>query len=173
MKRFLRHSRLADGPFQLPADTQPLVPGGGPPRTDCIVEFSIQQVDYVAVRGGRGRPRLRCADGDPCDADGEVDDRCAFSVSVCLNNTDPNLALCAPSGVSGFEVKQKRSASDPERAALQAAVEGLGLPTAEAVCSEAVSLTVPVEVRRTKKPAGNKRIRTLGVTEGETETRSN
>lgn len=136
-----------------------MVRGGSSTRTDCFAEFSGGVATY-SVRGWE-QYRLRCTDGAPCDADGAANDRCAFSVSVCLNRIDPALPRCAPSNVASFAVRQRRRAPDTELSAMQAAVEALGLPTAEPVCSAAVALTVPVRGDHGHKRRGLKRIYTL------------
>jgi hypothetical protein len=142
------------------ATGDPLIPGGGSKRTDCIVEFSASRVDDLEV----GRGRVRCVDGNACDGDGRRDDSCTFSIAVCLNNTDPTLPACRPSDVASFEVRQKRSRVEPQLTAVQAAVGAVGLPAVEPRCSDAVELTVPVKVRRTKKRPGKLRVRTVAQT---------
>ena len=84
----------------LTATTVPagLIPGSGPGlvRSDCYVELNVQGIDFPGpdVRGGRV---VSCTDGDPCDTDGECGNgSCTFSVAVCINQTDPNLAACHP-----------------------------------------------------------------------------
>ena len=64
-----------------------LVPGGGKAASDCYVEFD--------VGGASGSNKVTCVDGDPaCDADGQCQGVCTFSVAVCVNQ--PNVASCTP-----------------------------------------------------------------------------
>lgn len=94
-----------------------VVGGGGSVKTDCLAVF-----DAPANEPAR-RPRaVRCTDGDPCDADGAVNGRCEFSVSVCANSTaDPR---CASPGVAAVVVANSvddgTPGFDPEMQALAA-----------------------------------------------------
>ena len=87
-----------------------LTPGGGPPRTDCLVEFGTTPANYPA-----SRPRqIRCVDNDPsCDADSTVG-RCGVPLSVCLNVTDPNLPDCAPASLEQFTIKNYQPDTNPK-----------------------------------------------------------
>src|SRR5262249_35766817 len=77
-----------------------LIPGGGPVRSDCYVELKVVGIDNPGpdVRSGRV---VSCADGDPCDIDGECGNgSCPFGVAVCITQTDPTLPAChAPTGL--------------------------------------------------------------------------
>jgi hypothetical protein len=74
-----------------------VVGGGGSAKSDCLVVFEAPATDAAPA------PRaVRCADGDPCDADGLVNGRCEFPVSVCANSTaDPR---CTLQGISALTV---------------------------------------------------------------------
>lgn len=78
-----------------PAAFASLVPGGGPAKSDCLVELDVTGADVTQVANGRV---LNCRDGDPCDTDGACNDRCTFEAKVCANNVDPNLTECTASG---------------------------------------------------------------------------
>ena len=59
--------------------------GGGSSRTDCLTVIDAA-VNYPAD----SPKRFRCADGDPCDADGVVNGVCQFDVTICSNSSyDP------------------------------------------------------------------------------------
>ncbi|HET9062659.1 MAG TPA: hypothetical protein VFO62_05170, partial [Candidatus Binatia bacterium] len=59
-----------------------VVGGGGSATSDCLVVFD------AAVNSPVANPRdIRCADGDPCDADGTVNGVCEFPISMCANST--------------------------------------------------------------------------------------
>jgi hypothetical protein len=62
-----------------------LIPGGGPQRTDCYVEASVQGVDSPGPQVQSNRIVL-CTDGDPCDTDGTCgNDSCTLRVAVCAD----------------------------------------------------------------------------------------
>ena len=67
-----------------------LISGGGPPRSDCYLEFDVQ-AHQLSARVAE------CTDGDPtCDVDGACDGQCRIGVAVCLNQRDPDLPNCTP-----------------------------------------------------------------------------
>jgi hypothetical protein len=75
-----------------------LLPGGGPKKSDCYVELSVQNIDSPGpdVQGNR---TVRCVEGDACDGDGTCgNDSCTFRVAVCIDQQDPNLPQCTPAG---------------------------------------------------------------------------
>jgi hypothetical protein len=94
-----------------------IVGGGGSSRTDCLVVFD------AAVNYPPDNPkRFRCADGDPCDADGTVNGQCAFQLTVCANDTtDPT--RCTLNGVDSITVEHALDNGDrkfdPDFQALQ------------------------------------------------------
>src|SRR5262245_46160503 len=72
------------------------LPGGGPAKTDCVVEL-----DGVGTS-----KRIRCEDGDPaCDTDGVANGSCRLVVRACFNVSDPALPRCTPTDVASFTVK--------------------------------------------------------------------
>ena len=83
-----------------------VVAGGGSAKTDCLAVF-----EAPATTPARNPRVVACADGDPCDADGMVNGRCEFPVSVCVNSTaDPR---CTLSGVSAVTVAHAVDDGDP------------------------------------------------------------
>ena len=63
--------------------------GGGPPATDCFLQWS-----------GLTATALTCADGNPaCDLDGTLDGTCTLNVEACINMPDATGA-CTPSALS-------------------------------------------------------------------------
>jgi len=94
-----------------------IVGGGGSSRTDCLVVFDAD-VNYPEDKP----TRFRCADGDPCDADGTVNGQCAFELTVCANDTtDPT--KCTLNGVDSITVEHALDNGDrkfdPDFQALQ------------------------------------------------------
>jgi hypothetical protein len=75
-----------------------VVGGGGSSRTDCLIVLDAQ-VNYPPDKP----KRFRCADGDPCDADGTVNGVCAFDVGICANSTY-NPTRCTLVGVDSITV---------------------------------------------------------------------
>ena len=143
------------------------VPGGGSPKTDCIVEMS-----GVTLNAPPNKPKaVDCADGDPaCDEDVTPNGSCLFRLSICFNNTDPRFPLCTPTNVASIEVKNKpigKPKFDPQLAALQDAAIDLGIPTAASACSAPTVVSVPLKV--TKKGVykkGKKKVKLKAITSG-------
>jgi len=76
-----------------PPPTASLIPGKGSTKTDCIIEWKMD--DVALDKKGRPLHHQSCVDGDPaCDHDGAVNGQCIFHVWLCSNNTDPSLPLC-------------------------------------------------------------------------------
>ena len=83
-----------------------VVGGGGSTRSDCLVVF-----DAPANEPARAPRAVRCADGEPCDADGVVNGRCEFPVAVCANSTaNPR---CTLSGIDALTVANALDNGDP------------------------------------------------------------
>jgi hypothetical protein len=133
------------------------VPGGGPARTDCYVEF-----DGLAPNVPPAHPkRVRCTDGDPaCDTDGQVNGSCRFVAAVCFNNTDPRLARCQSPGLLSFKVRNPDKTFDVQLAALETAATGLGLPGTAAKCTAAIPVYVPLKGKKRYK-ATTRRLHTV------------
>ncbi len=79
------HAGLCDG-------ATPCVPGKGSSKTDCLIEWLVTPTP--ADVGGFPTGKIECTDGDACDADGQANGECTFSVAVCINNVDSRLPSC-------------------------------------------------------------------------------
>ena len=124
-----------------------LIPGGGPPKSDCYLELDVKGGSQLGIRG------VECTDGDPsCDFDGACDGNCRFDVAVCLNQPDPDLPNC--------------TAPFPPSALLRASERGLGpagraFPSfASSACGAFVGVDTPV-LKARRRPG--RRIKTLAV----------
>jgi plastocyanin len=118
-----------------------LIPGGGPKRTDCYVEASVQGIDSPGPQVKSNRIVL-CTDGDPCDTDGVCNDSCTLRVAVCVDQKDPNLTACTPpSSLQKLKLNAKLEPSRP------ASLSG-------SACGSFVDLTVPVRTKGGKKRPG-------------------
>ena len=122
-----------------------LIPGGGPPRTDCYLMFDVggQEVSARAVE---------CTDGDPtCDSDGECDGTCRFQIAVCLNQNDPRLPNCTPPVPGSPLDRANELGRNPA---------GLLFPSfASSACGAFVGVDTPV----TRRARPGQRIRALAV----------
>jgi hypothetical protein len=120
-----------------------VVGGGGSAKGDCLAVF-----DAPANLPPRAPRQVRCTDGDPCDADGAVNGRCAFPVAVCVNSTaDPRCALTGLAAVTvSHALDNGDPLFDPEMQALATRLATvLELPeTRSDRCSATTSLQVPV-----------------------------
>jgi hypothetical protein len=83
---------------------------GGASSADCLVEMAVLPSPPRDPSGVPSRS-IRCRDGEACDADGAADGACTFSVSLCINNTDPRLDGCVPSDVQRIEITAPRKTS--------------------------------------------------------------
>lgn len=83
-----------------------VVRGGGGLTHDCLAVF-----EAPANQPARTPRAVRCADGDPCDADGLVNGRCEFPVAVCVNSTVD--ARCTLRGVAALTVAHALDNGDP------------------------------------------------------------
>lgn len=127
-----------------------LVPGGGAPTTDCLVEFGGTPPMFPAKK-----PReIRCVDNDPtCDGDPDLG-ACQFQVSACLNVTDPALPLCGPVAQEEFFVENEQPDTNPlhdfDFQALEDQVTFGLLPldaSQQNVCSSGVAMSVYLPIR--------------------------
>jgi hypothetical protein len=144
------------------------VPGGGPKKTDCIVEYT----GVVPNDPPRKPTRVRCTDGDAaCDADGLPNGTCRFEIAACVNDPDPRLPTCPPAGtgdLTSFRVENTRPTSprfDSQLDAVERAVAAL-LPTGAPACTAPVAVTVPLRVRRGAFRKSRKQIVSTGTTAG-------
>jgi hypothetical protein len=129
-----------------------LVPGGGPARTDCYVEFDVRGAAVTPPRVAE------CTDGDPnCDADGTVNDSCTFQVALCANQTN-----LAPDCTPPFPP------TPLAKIGARGLAKRLGLPTppvGDSACGAFLNVDVPVKVRKNgqvKRP-GVKKLAAFGV----------
>ena len=84
-----------------------VVGGGGSVKTDCLAVF-----DAPAASAARTPRSVRCADGDPCDADGLVNGRCEFPVAICANSTaNPR---CTLNGLAALTIAHALDNGDAE-----------------------------------------------------------
>ena len=116
------------------------IPGGGSKRNDCVVTMQAPGLGFPADKVFKG---ATCADGGPCDADGMVNGSCDFLVSLCLNapSDEPK---CSTAEVSSLAVTGKMKGGTLDLSDLQAAVDGLALPTSDTVCTAIASVLVAV-----------------------------
>jgi hypothetical protein len=137
--------------------TAGLIPGGGKPATDCMLELAVDNMFNVPGLDRKGLPNRTqtCTDGDPtCDADGAADGACAFRVGFCLNMPDERLEkdgvpLCTPSDIATWEIKKpKPTSAVPIEAAnavaLRDAVAALGNATVGGKNQEVLTFTPPL-----------------------------
>jgi hypothetical protein len=120
-----------------------VVRGGGSRATDCLLVFD------VAANSPPGRPHnIRCADGAPCDLDGEVNGSCQFAIAVCGNSTADS--RCTLNGIQSVTVAHAEDNGDlrfdPEFQALQTRIDDkFDPPTTDAdLCTIATNMHVKV-----------------------------
>src|ERR1043165_1221873 len=118
------------------------VGGGGSPKTDCLTVFDAD-ANYPL-----SKPKsIRCTDGDPCDADHEVNGSCQFQVAVCANYAGDD--RCTLVGVDSIVVDHALDNGDrrfdPEFQALQTRIDSkIDPPSSSANCTVPTNLHVPV-----------------------------
>lgn len=143
------------------------LPGGGPNRTDCLVQLVADGEPFP--RGRRVPLGLTCADGDGCDPDRTRDGVCRYTVSVCLNATDAASPRCEAREIRQLRVRAAgKRANRPDLGALEAAVAALALPGATAQCTDPVEVAVPVggPNRRGEPTRGVVKLRARGRAQG-------
>ena len=131
------------------------VPGGGGASSDCVSEWSVDNVANQPRFDAKGAFNALqvCIDGDPrCDFDGGVAGSCTFRVRVCANNTDRERCL-APSRLSSWELVRPsaaQAAKRPELAAARAAFAPVAAaivgPDARDLCSDWLAVPLPLRV---------------------------
>ena len=72
-----------------------LIPGGGPTKSDCYVELSVDGITNPSERVQKSKEVL-ITDGDVGDQGPCGDNKCMVSVGACINQHDPNLPDCTP-----------------------------------------------------------------------------
>ncbi|HYV57754.1 MAG TPA: hypothetical protein VE911_09415 [Candidatus Nitrosopolaris sp.] len=124
------------------------LPGGGSPRTDCVIEW-----------GGVSAMTASCVDGTACDQDGAADGTCTFPLVACLNVTGS--ADCTPGTLAGPPtVKPTKT---PAAQALASALAALA-PSGHDCTPPGV--TVPLKVGLSGIKAGAARMRVSAVSGG-------
>jgi hypothetical protein len=140
-----------------------MIPARGARRRACAGEWLVER-GLFTMRRGIPLPRQTCRDGDPqCDGDGAADGRCTVPVALCLDvfdfrtlrrtGRDRGLPVCGRGLVRRVRLTAPRpNRRDPSaaenRAALEAAVDALPLPTRlDATCTAAVALVIPAPGR--------------------------
>jgi hypothetical protein len=101
----------------------PTLPGGGPPTTDCFVQWA-----------GVSSLNTSCVDGTACDADGKPDGVCTFPLQAFLNAPSDGCTASAltaaplvkPASETGQALAAALAALDP--AAAGCTVSGLAVP---------------------------------------------
>lgn len=131
------------------------VPGGGVPKTDCYVEWSVDNPVNLPLfdKNGHINGIQTCTDGDlACDHDGGTPGSCTFALKVCVNNTEAP-AACEPSTrLASWELtgpSEAKAQHDPAAAAVRAAfasVPGTIVgPSTHDLCTQTVLVPVPVK----------------------------
>lgn len=120
-----------------------ILPGGGPPRSDCFVVLSASGEGAFTAPATVG-----CTDGDPsCDGDGACNDTCTITVALCVNQ--PAVGTCTP----------------PTSLARLTVTGGLPVPGLEgASCGAAADEVVAVRLRRGVKKPGRRKIVAVATT---------
>ena len=122
-------------------------PGGGSPRTDCLLELALETATPVVKRDGLPSSKQECVDNDPgCDFDPSPG-TCRFHAWLCLAAGDSRIG-CSADGVASIELRRPTEKDTGALAALrQAVVQRLGalslpLPPGER-CTTRVDVDVP------------------------------
>jgi hypothetical protein len=110
------------------------VPGGGPPKTECLGEWLVTDTSGPPDVKGHVAPRQACKDGTAgCDADGAANGTCVFTIAPCFSRRDARFPKCVPPAISGWTLTGKVDAADPSVTALVTAVAALGPSTVDGV----------------------------------------
>jgi hypothetical protein len=128
------------------------VPGGGPPRPECLATWRVTNAGQRPGGDGTAALRQRCRDGDAgCDSDATAG-TCTFSVALCFDHEDARLGACQPSAIARWELLGQTSSPGllDAVAALGPSVVDTGSVTfqppldASERCTPPVALVVPV-----------------------------
>jgi hypothetical protein len=127
----------------LAAPVRAQVPGGGPAKSDCYVEWS-------GVTPNKGK-NLDCQDGDPsCDVDGMQNGLCVLGIGVCLAQT--NVPECVPQPVQKITVKVKPKTLKIAGVKLPTPVPvAPAVPTSGPVCGVQSIFRLPLKVTKKGK----------------------
>ncbi len=80
------------------------VPGGGPPKPDCLLEWQVMNAAQRPGGTGKASPKQRCRVGDDgCDT-GASPGSCTMPVKLCLVRTDARLAKCTARAVDTVQI---------------------------------------------------------------------
>jgi hypothetical protein len=130
------------------------IPGSGSKRTDCFIEWSMNNPSNLPLYDKHGaiNGTQTCVDGNPlCDFDGAVSGGCTFQVRVCANNTDVE-GCEPPARLASWELRApsvKRAEKDPAMAVVRnafAPVPGSIVgPDARDVCTDPLEVVVPLQ----------------------------
>lgn len=91
-----------------------LIPGGGPTKSDCYAELSVDGITNPSERVQKNKMVL-ITDGDVGDTGPCGDFKCTVKVGVCINQVDPNLPDCTPpASLDKLTVKGALSISKPQ-----------------------------------------------------------
>jgi len=91
-----------------------LIPGGGPTKSDCYAELSVEGIDNPSERV-QANKKVLITDGDVGDNGPCGDFKCNVSVGVCINQNDPNLADCtAPASLDKLKVNKAFNITVPQ-----------------------------------------------------------
>lgn len=138
-----------------PVDT--LVPGKGPSKFECVHElYGVAVIDAK---------KAICTDGDACDADGTVNDRCQFPVGFCFNVEDPRFPDCA----SNHALSSVQISSVPYSTAIADVGTSIAasLPLTGPACFFSDGVVVPVKVTRSGvKKSGKGNLKVKALTDG-------
>jgi hypothetical protein len=72
-----------------------LIPGGGPTKSDCYAELSVNGVTNPSERVQKNKTVL-ITDGEDGDTGPCGDFKCNVQVGICMNQKDPNVPDCTP-----------------------------------------------------------------------------
>jgi len=143
MRRFLSITCVA-ALAALAAPVRAQVPGGGPAKSDCYIEWS-------GVTPNKGK-NLDCQDGDPsCDVDGVQNGLCVLGIGVCLAQT--NVPECIPQSVLKAMVKPSPKTIKIGDVKFPTPMPATpAVPTTGPVCGDQSIFRLPLKVNNKGKP---------------------
>jgi hypothetical protein len=120
--------------------------GGGPGKSDCLVEFDFGNAAHT---NRRNKTTITCMECDPaCDSDPVNDGKCEFKFDVCPNQCQP------PAKLRKVKVRGASGNASPGS-------------------TECTSYTAVVKTKRKGKKTGVKTIRAMANTKGKPHLRDN
>jgi len=124
------------------------IPGGGSKKTDCQLQWSIDEGTVTVDRKGKPSPKQPCHDGDPTCDFGSTPGTCRYHVWACLGADAPALGCSASTITSVALTKPNGNVTGALAAARQTLLQKLGavpLPTGPGErCTSRMDLDVPV-----------------------------